>query len=174
MRPRQSDYIEQKIEAEIADGDRDGALLLIPRADRLLTIEEWFDAGEVAVDELRALLAAWWLDAEGPSNLGVVRWVRLFKAAGFVADRAGTEPPIDPLTVYRGIQGYGRRRGLSWTLDRDRAAWFARRFPHFGASVVLVARPRPRHVLGIFHGREEAEVVVNPRGLRNLREIVVD
>ena len=30
----------------------------------------------------------------------------------------------------------------------------------------------PRHVLGIFHERGEAEVVVNPRGLRKLREDV--
>jgi len=35
----------------------------------------------------------------------------------------------------------------------------------------LAADAPPRHVLGIFHGRQEAEVVVNPRGLRNVREL---
>jgi hypothetical protein len=61
-------------------------------------------------------------------------------------------------------------RGLSWTLDRDKAIWFAKRF-----SMLPRLTPRlvegfvhKRHVLAYFGGRKEKEIVsmhVDVRGV---------
>jgi len=140
--------------------------------NRIGRIMDWHEAGQLTGERLRACLAEWWDMGDGHSGLGTGRLVALFQAAGFVADTAGVEPPTGELTVYRGISAGRNRRRLSWTTDPDRAAWFARRYAYyFGHGTVLAAEVSPRHVLGIFHGRREAEVVVNFRGLRNIREV---
>ncbi len=152
------------------------ALLVIPRAERLPMIAAWNRAGHISRDQLRALLAEWWSDTEHPSAYGVGAVVSLFRAAGFVTDTPGTEPPAGPLTIYRGISSlWGERgerttrRGVSWTEDREQAVWFARRFSFNGPGTLLTAEVSPEHVLGIFHGRGEVEVVVDPRRVRRVR-----
>ncbi|MDP9471923.1 MAG: hypothetical protein M3Q71_14880, partial [Chloroflexota bacterium] len=116
-------------------------------------------------------------DTEHPSASGVGTVVSLFRAAGFVTDSPGTEPPTGPLTIYRGVSSlWGERgeritrRGVSWTEDRERAVWFARRFSFNGPGTLLTAEVFPEHVLGIFHGRGEVEIVVDPKRLRRVRE----
>ncbi len=124
-------------------------------------------------EQLQQLIRPWWTLIEFPGNLGTGRMVDLFQAAGFVSDQDDVTAPTEVLTVYRGVQGYGSPRGLSWTTDLDKAVWFARRWPYLPLGTVWAAEVPPKHVLGMFHGREEAEVVVNPRGLRNLRAVAM-
>ncbi len=144
-------------------------LFLIPRPDRLPMIAAWHRSGRISSDQLRDLLAEWWPDTELPSSYGVGFLVSLFRAAGFVTDTPGVEPPIESLTIHRGIDELGKQRGVSWTLDRERAVWFARRFSFRGPGTLLTAEIPPEHVLGIFHGRGEAEIVVDPKRLRRVR-----
>jgi hypothetical protein len=76
----------------------------------------------------------------------------------------------DDLTVWRGTAHQRSIRGLSWTLDRDKAIWFAKRF-----SMLPRLTPRlvegfvhKRHVLAYFGGRKEKEIVsmhVDVRGV---------
>lgn len=75
----------------------------------------------------------------------------------------------DTLTVYRGCHRELNEDGLSWTLDRDRAAWFARRFADVtGADpIVHVGEVRKADVMAYFLGRNEAEIVlINPDVVR--------
>jgi hypothetical protein len=77
----------------------------------------------------------------------------------------------EQLEIWRGVNHEDAVRSLSWTLDRDVAVWFARRF----AAVhdpVLLARGwvSKRNVLAYLTGRSEAEIVVLPE---NVREIEV-
>ncbi len=124
-------------------------------------------------EQLRQLIGDWWTQIEYPSQIALrqPQVLDLFRAAGFVANPADVAQPTEVLTVYRGVQGEGSPRGLSWTTELDRAVWFARRWPFLPLGTVWAAEVPPKHVLGIFHNREEAEVVVNPRNLRNLRAV---
>jgi hypothetical protein len=68
----------------------------------------------------------------------------------------------EPLPIFRGYAlPRGTPRGLSWTIDRERAEWFAYRFP---AERYLVAEGsvRKKDVLALFYGRDEREIVVFP------------
>lgn len=134
--------------------------------ERIPKIVEWWQAGQLTGQELNQFIAAHWNAFERPITLMSVRkWVALFTdAGGFITDTPGIIAPTGSLTVYRGAH-VGGERGMSWTTDRDVAAWFARRFlmlaDRFGPSYLLSAQIPATRVLGIFNGRGEREVVLN-------------
>lgn len=74
----------------------------------------------------------------------------------------------DTVTVYRGVTSYNGKniKALSWTLDRDTAEWFAHRFGEEGT--VYEAQVRKEHILALFTGRNESEVIVDPRYLEQI------
>jgi hypothetical protein len=73
------------------------------------------------------------------------------------------------LTVYRGFELKSAQRGLSWTTNRDKAVWFAKRLREpRQKSLVAQATVQKKDVLAYFNGRNENEVVVLPRSLQNL------
>ena len=76
----------------------------------------------------------------------------------------------DLVTVYRGVTPYNAKRvkGLSWTLDRDTAEWFAHRYRSHGQ--VYQAQIEKAHIHAIFLGRNEAEVIGDPHYLTNLAQ----
>jgi hypothetical protein len=133
---------------------------------------------------LAQLLPSAWSGSEWPEPLGQRSWVRLFRHAGFVAETKeggrwpdgvplpwGTAgPPMAPLTIYRGVSPGARIKGMSWTLDRERAGWFAKRLEVlYGPGTVYVADVAPTGVLAYF--AKEQEVVVDPRALRKPRPV---
>ena len=63
--------------------------------------------------------------------------------------------------AYRGCQQHNRR-GLSWTLDRDKAIWFAKRYTRNGDKPLLlsaeIAKP---DILFYSIGRNEDEIVLS-------------
>lgn len=76
----------------------------------------------------------------------------------------------DSVTVYRGVTSYNAKniKALSWTLDRDTAEWFAHRFGEEGT--VYEAQISKEHILAFFNGRNESEVVVDPKYLEQIME----
>ena len=76
----------------------------------------------------------------------------------------------DTVTVYRGVTSYNGKniKALSWTLDRDTAEWFAHRFGEEGK--VYEAQVKKEHILALFTGRNESEVIVDPRHLERIME----
>lgn len=86
------------------------------------------------------------------------------------AERAGLAALPDIVEVYRGFGNPGGADGIAWTLDRERAAFFARTFPHgrrmkwfgvraTGAWVASAVVPRER-IVALFDERKESEVIV--------------
>ena len=79
----------------------------------------------------------------------------------------------DELTIYRGIEERGTREGMSWTLDLDKARWFARR----GCSsspVLLTAIAKKRNVHALLLGRNESEIVVDQFDMTAAEYLPVD
>lgn len=82
------------------------------------------------VEEARALLHDLWLDTEFPSGNGA--WQALWEELGEVAELPFgdmLDELDDVVEVWRGFSGDPEYdEGLSWTTDRAKAEWFARRF----------------------------------------------
>ena len=70
------------------------------------------------------------------------------------------------VTIYRGTRE-GFEHGLSWTLSKSKAKWFAERFyikgdRKFGKPVVLEGTIPKTKIVAYFNGRKEDEIVVCP------------
>ena len=120
---------------------------------------------ELSDKEYWSLLASVWTDTEnGWQNLPTWR-------ALFWSKRPGRENLMDanerfilqnlPETVeiYRGCTDGLNEDGISWTLNRDKAEFFANRFGKGG--IVLSKQINKSDIIAVFNGRGEAEVIVN-------------
>jgi hypothetical protein len=67
------------------------------------------------------------------------------------------------ITIYRGISEGHTTKGMSWTLDRGKAIWFAKRYEgwHEQRPVLLTACANKSEVHALLLGREENEIVVD-------------
>lgn len=75
------------------------------------------------------------------------------------------------LEIYRGI-GKDTKAGvlsLSWTLSYDTAEWFSKRRSESG--VVYKAKIEKKYVYAYFSGRNESEVIVDPKYLQEIERI---
>ena len=74
----------------------------------------------------------------------------------------------DELTVYRGITEKNKDNilALSWTMKRETAERFANRFKSKGK--VYQAKIRKEDILAVFLGRNESEVIVDPKNLNEI------
>lgn len=126
--------------------------------------------------DLGQILSSAWISSEAPSsdpNISRRNLVTMFRSVPheYLMDEAELHQLAeleDPVTIYRGVRSDKPRniKNLSWTLDRDKAEWFAHRFDRDGT--VYEAQIEKKHILALFNGRGESEVVVDPKYLQNL------
>jgi len=77
-------------------------------------------------------------------------------------------PGNGPYTIYRGVAGIGaarRIRGISWTVDFERAKWFAKRFPYLKNPAVYKATIEKKYVFAYCNDRQEQEFIIDSAGL---------
>lgn len=82
-------------------------------------------------------------------------------------ERAALAQMADMIDIYRGFGHDVAVRGQSWTVDRDKAIWFANRYQTHGGRTPMLASAKVRKtdVIAYFAGRNESEIVVNPDDL---------
>ena len=109
------------------------------------------------------------------ANLSKRQLVSLFRSADPSVlmdgdERRSLDGLDSPVTVYRGVTSYNEKnvRTLSWTLNYETAKWFATRFGENGT--VYEAQVDKGHILALFNGRNEAEVIVDPKFLTNIEQ----
>jgi len=77
----------------------------------------------------------------------------------------------DSVTVYRGY-GFTNSKGWSWTLEKEKAVWFAERFACLGGVPrVATGKVSKKDIIAYFDGREEKEIVCDPK---TILEIVTE
>lgn len=64
----------------------------------------------------------------------------------------------DEITVYRGVGDGNTINGMSWTLDRDKAIWFAT--SNTEPPVLLTGRAKKSDAHALLLGRKEKEIVL--------------
>lgn len=104
----------------------------------------------------------------GDVNVFSKELVKMFKRADKYSlmspeDYAVYESLPDEIVVYRGVTDYNKKytKAMSWTLDKEKAKWFADRY-QTGIGEVWEKTVPKKKVLAYFGGRDESEVVINP------------
>lgn len=130
-------------------------------------------------EDFTQMLADAWIRSESPNddpNLSKRKLLELFKEADPNILMDEEERDIlhnleTPVTVYRGVTSYNAKnvKALSWTLDEKVAQWFAHRYGEQGT--VYQAQIRKEDIYAIFNGRNESEVIVDPKKLVNLKPV---
>lgn len=124
------------------------------------------------------ILADAWIRSENPNmdkNFVKNNLVAMFNKADKSILMDGEEKEQfdsfdDTVTIYRGVTSYNAKniKALSWTTDYQTAEWFAHRFGEEGT--VYEAQISKEHILAFFNGRNESEVIVDPKYLMNITE----
>jgi hypothetical protein len=93
--------------------------------------------------------------------------------------RPRTEAKRGAVQLYRGVEvppgEYPDVYGISWTFERDIAAWFAVRFWRCGIETrpfVFSLKLKPRAIVAIHNERGEAEAIIHPDSVPS--DVMVD
>lgn len=162
------DAKHEAIDKRISEGNYEGALWFFERPYRLTQLQSWYWLNLISLEQLKKILPDVWLDTEHPHQFGYPSIVKLFKETGFLTDIPGLREPVE-CEVFRGCLS-AHKRGISWTLDKSRAEWFAKRLNR-GKGRVYRTIVNPKAQLAAFNGRGEQEILVNPRALKDLEEM---
>ena len=148
-----------------------GYIWLFEKPYRLEFFNAWYLSHRVSVEDLRQYLPDLWTSTEFPlGSDDDGEWlINLFREIGFYSDN-GWAAPKQPMPIFRG----GRQDGMSWTLDRRVATFFAKRFNPEQPLPLYSAIAPPESVLAVFmDARGESEVVVDPSLLTEVEEIAI-
>lgn len=132
-----------------------------------------WSGGMISDCDLRALIPDTWLYVDRPERvIGAGKWVRLFRAAGFLSIPYGLSRPDSAMTVFRGATAE-RRSGMSWTTDPGRADQFRQRHSWHAATAIYRTMAAPDAVLALLERRGEGppEVVVDSRMLTAVEQV---
>lgn len=172
----------QRAEAFLAAGEYERYISLHERPfrpERLLEV-----ADHLSDEAYWSTLGSLWQDTENAWQLEPV-WEALWTAQQTVpsgclmteAEQTMLRSLPDVVKIYRGFNGEGAKDGLSWTLDLEKAKWFARRWLQGDeAGVVAVGNVERAYIRALFLGRNESEVVVDPgfvnvQALKKVRKV---
>jgi len=115
-----------------------------------------------------------WTGTENPNqdpNVSIPQWIKFFKKADkqllmteedfkIYNDISDTEP----IEIYRGVGINREPYGLSWTINKKTAEWFAKRWENTDAYMFKTYCYK-KDVLAYFNTRNEDELVVNVKNL---------
>jgi hypothetical protein len=161
---------------QAAESEYSSALLRLSSSQRAQGIVYLSEAHGFSDEQLRDVLREYWTICDGPGDV-TDALLDLFRRASYVSD---TDCTLEgELTIYRGTFGDDPRGGLSWTLDRKHAEWFAQRGARGvprdrSEQTVWRATVDASSILGYFTGRGEAEVIVAPKTLRDVTQAPAD
>jgi hypothetical protein len=124
-----------------------------------------------------SLLAELWVDSESIGQTAD-EWVEMLDSTrpGSMMSPEEAEALAalpERIEVFRGAVEGVNEDGLSWTLDRERAEWFAGRFAAEGdVPLVLVGEVARADVAALLTGRGEDEIVVRDPGVVDVLRVV--
>lgn len=115
-----------------------------------------------------------WTGTENPNqdpNVSLKQWIKFFKKANKnllmtkeELDFYNSLSDTEPIEIYRGVGHNRKPYGLSWTVKKETAEWFAKRWGNKYAYMFKTYCTK-EDVLAYFNGRNENELVINVNNL---------
>lgn len=129
---------------------------------------------ELTIKQYSEALISLWTDTEFPHQNGTKVMLDNFMYADTKylmtsLEKKKLDNMNDIIVVYRGLQDNAEAKALSWTTEKKTAIWFATRFERKGR--VIKANIQKKHIFAYKEERNEAEIILNPNFLRNVKEI---
>ena len=173
--PKDLDMWRQSMRQQIHNAETPYQIYSLINSPYALTFLR-FSEPYLSKEDFSSILADAWMKSEyanRDANVSKERLVSMFKQADRAKlmndmERTQLDALADPVTVYRGVTNYNAKniRALSWTLDYDTAVWFAHRFGEDG--MVYQAQIKKEHIFALLTGRNESEVVLDPKYLKDI------
>lgn len=129
----------------------------------------------LSIEDYTDMLVDLWTIMEYPNadvNVSKTEWLSFWRKAKInysPEDKKVIESLPDEFYVYRGLMPRAKRNALSWTLDKNRAIWFAKRFKPNGKVYRAIANKKD--ILAYLSNRNEDEIVIDYRKLKNMEEV---
>lgn len=128
----------------------------------------------ISKKDFSKLLSDFWQNTEFPHENGVYVMINLFEEAYksnlmTAKEKKKLKELPNELIVYRGLQHGAKVRALSWTLSKEVAIWFAKRFDRKGT--LYQGKIKKKDIFAYFIGRGEEEIVLNPYKLHKIEVI---
>lgn len=168
----------EQIKATIEESDLRGICLMLNKP-YILTFISYIES-MLSDEELGMILGTFWTAIEnitGDSNVNGMEIVKWFKRADKKSLMNEEELLVyeslpEEVTVYRGVTSYNRKKekALSWTLDYEKAVWFANRFSTGTGEVWTMTVPKKR-ILCCFDGCNEQEAIVDLYRFKGKKEV---
>lgn len=176
--PDDLDRWRQKVGEEIDKAETPYQILMLFDKPYYLTFIK-YAASDLSQKDLGHLLSDAWIMAAAPNNdhnVSKRELVALFKSVSpqYLMDQDEYQVYQslgDIVTVYRGVALSNKTsvKALSWTLDYKTAEGFAHPFGKEGT--VYRAQIQKKHIHAYFAGRNESEVIVDPRYLEQIMQV---
>lgn len=147
----------------IAAGEWEKYVWLHERPFRLTMLQSLWDRKMIPLEKLREIFPSVWSDAEPAEEKD---WESLFKAVRPCTD--ADKFPEGELTLYRGSTADDViQNALAWSLSRDTAVWFARRFSP-DEPALWTAKADAKDAYAYITARNEDEINIAYRFLRDV------
>lgn len=153
------------LQTKINSVDSAESVFVFLRPQYRLTLFKYTNQYMSSKDFEEVLLFSWIMVEHPLKDINVTKseMLKWFSKLGYVSDLSGV------VTIYRGVGSEKYRDGISWTLDREKAEWFATRFTEDG--VVYSAKVKSNDILYYISDRGEKEVIVDPKRLMQVERI---
>lgn len=142
----------------------------------------WLHKGDLITDQecADAVYSIWTMQERfyrcGMSKEKLIKMMKLAEKSPLLQSDIDDLSDNNTVTIYRGVKE-NNYRGLSWTIDKSVAEWFARRFGHNGDKCyVFIGTINKKDILALFSSRNEKEVVCDYREIKNIQceEIIIN
>lgn len=150
----------KRLNAAVARDDWNSYVFLHERPYRFQALEEALS--EYDVEDPAKLVTSVWIDSEN-IHQNYEGWSEVLSTYGLAMDedeKTVLDELPEEVTVYRGCTKEGED-GYSWTLDKSKAEWFAKRFSRGGAQLLEAKVPKDS-VIAYLGRRGESEIVILP------------
>lgn len=170
LEPEGLEKIRKQTRKKIEQCKSASQCMMIMRKSYYLTFLK-FTKEYLSNEDFSKLLAFAWVSSEAPNNdvnvsqAEILKWFNNAEKEKLMREEdfcTYTELP-GRITVYRGIGTKSRENGISWTLDKEKATWFARRFSE---GYVIQGTVEKKDILAFFNDRKEKEVIISPRNVK--------
>ena len=127
----------------IKKADRFSQCLIAVNKGNRFDYLNWLHKGDLITDQecADAVYSIWTMQERfyrcGMSKEKLVKMIKLAEKSPLLQSDIDDLSDQNIITIYRGVK-VNNYRGLSWTVDKSVAEWFARRFGHDGISVMYL------------------------------------